>query len=469
MASVKLPLTRATAVEFSIQKQHADIDPGATTFLGQSIDGIWQRVQAQPSTYVFTREEFAVFAIFNYYRGVFSENEIAQQAVQRFWEHYGEKEIEDEEQASRSYSSGPLHHVYAKRATMHLPPMKGNIALQQEQKLKMQTAKAFSARPEKRIKGRARPSFTTASAKTVSKGIMVGLQRCQRCRTATVKCDGKELACTSCDRAGMSAECTYIKRKKDERFVVPNYNVDESKEFHGNTSTSTYFKLSQDKLSENLKITLPKESQTEENRSMVSLNSSFERQKEQTSQMGKVDHGQLEFPENFCVDPSQFRMHISNGKEYSLINSIKLYVEYLTGELWDWWPLRPSLRQLLEDEIRVLWHCVSRYPLYLNPGLLIFERIRNTRIGQCSPKMVLFPCKRLSKRWQLFKRHLQRESSQNQHQKMVQVQLQTQVEAQDQSRPSGGRHQRPQRVAHLISRTTRQAPGKTLTHQVRVS
>ncbi|CAD6590990.1 MAG: hypothetical protein ASARMPREDX12_004879 [Alectoria sarmentosa] len=290
MASVKLPLTRATTVEFSIQNQHADIDPGATTFLGQSIDGIWQRVQAQPSTYVFTREEFAVFAIFNYYRGVFSDNEIAQQAVQRFWEHYGEKGIEDEEQASR---------------------------------------------------------------------------------------------------AGMSAECTYIKRKKDERFVVPNYNVDESKEFHGNTSTSTYFKLSQDKFSENLKITLPKESQTEENRSMVSLNSSFERQKEQTSQMGKVDQGQLEFPENFCVDPSQFRMHVSNGKEYSLINSIKLYVEYLTGEVWDWWPLHPSLRQLLEDEIRVLWHCDSEHThwtvLSKNGSTPLQEALKKIEIVQTAP------------------------------------------------------------------------------------
>lgn len=398
MGSVKRPLKRATRVEFSIQKQHADIDPGATTFLGQNIDGIWQRVQAQPSTYVFTREEFAVFTIFSYYRGVFSDNEIAQQAVQRFWEHCGEKGIEDEEQASGSYTSGSLHHVNAKRATMHLPPMKGNTALQQEQKLKMQTAKAFLAIPEKRIKGRAHPSFTTASAKTVSKGIMVGLQRCQRCRAATVKCNGKKLACTSCDRAGMSAEFTYTKQKKDELFVGPKYNVDESKDFHGNTSTSTYSKMSQDKLSENLKLKMPLESQTEGNQSVVSLDSSFERQKEQTSQMGKVDQGQLESPENFCVDPSQFRMHVSNGKEYNLINSIKLYVEYLTGEAWDWWPLRPSLRQLLEDEIRVLWRCVSHHPLYLNPGLLIPERSRNTRIGQCSPKMVLFPCKRLSKR-----------------------------------------------------------------------
>lgn len=31
---------------------------------------------------------------------------------------------------------------------------------------------------------------------------------CQRCRTAKVKCDGKLPACTACERAGRSAECS---------------------------------------------------------------------------------------------------------------------------------------------------------------------------------------------------------------------------------------------------------------------
>lgn len=31
---------------------------------------------------------------------------------------------------------------------------------------------------------------------------------CQRCRTAKVRCDGKLPACTACERAGRSAECS---------------------------------------------------------------------------------------------------------------------------------------------------------------------------------------------------------------------------------------------------------------------
>ncbi len=31
---------------------------------------------------------------------------------------------------------------------------------------------------------------------------------CQRCRTAKVKCDGKLPACTACERAGRSADCS---------------------------------------------------------------------------------------------------------------------------------------------------------------------------------------------------------------------------------------------------------------------
>ena len=34
------------------------------------------------------------------------------------------------------------------------------------------------------------------------------ISACQRCRTAKVKCDGKLPACTACERAGRSAECS---------------------------------------------------------------------------------------------------------------------------------------------------------------------------------------------------------------------------------------------------------------------
>ena len=56
----------------------------------------------------------------------------------------------------------------------------------------------------------------------------------------------------------------------------------------------------------------------------------------------------------FCVN---FRVLFH--EEQTKFNSWKLYVEYVTGELWDWWPLKPSFRALLPDEVRVQWQCVS--------------------------------------------------------------------------------------------------------------
>ena len=47
------------------------------------------------------------------------------------------------------------------------------------------------------------------------------------------------------------------------------------------------------------------------------------------------------------------------GEEYTISNFIKRYVEDLTGESWDWWPLQPSFRPLRADEVRVKWCCVS--------------------------------------------------------------------------------------------------------------
>ena len=47
---------------------------------------------------------------------------------------------------------------------------------------------------------------------------------CQRCRSAKVKCDGKLPACTACERAGKSAECSsandQFARGKERSYVA---------------------------------------------------------------------------------------------------------------------------------------------------------------------------------------------------------------------------------------------------------
>lgn len=43
---------------------------------------------------------------------------------------------------------------------------------------------------------------------------------CQRCRSAKVKCDGKLPACTACERAGRSTQCSSANARGKERSYV---------------------------------------------------------------------------------------------------------------------------------------------------------------------------------------------------------------------------------------------------------
>jgi len=43
----------------------------------------------------------------------------------------------------------------------------------------------------------------------------------------------------------------------------------------------------------------------------------------------------------------------------SITNTLKGVVEDKFGENWNWWPLKPHVRKLRHDEVRVYWNCVS--------------------------------------------------------------------------------------------------------------
>lgn len=58
-----------------------DLDPHVNTYLEGALADIWGRVEANPTTYVFTDDEFAVF---NFYRQRF-QGPVAEQAVDRYW------------------------------------------------------------------------------------------------------------------------------------------------------------------------------------------------------------------------------------------------------------------------------------------------------------------------------------------------------------------------------------------------
>ena len=61
------------------------VDPRINQYLERQISALWSKLNAQPTTYIFTKDEGALF---NYYRQRFQGSKIAQDAVARFWNHY---------------------------------------------------------------------------------------------------------------------------------------------------------------------------------------------------------------------------------------------------------------------------------------------------------------------------------------------------------------------------------------------
>ncbi|KAI4199339.1 MAG: hypothetical protein LQ346_002576 [Caloplaca aetnensis] len=78
-------LTPAKALEIAKNCEDGSVPASVTAVLERAISELWQRIQAQPTTYVMNKEEFIVF---NYYRGRFANVAAAQQAVARFWNNF---------------------------------------------------------------------------------------------------------------------------------------------------------------------------------------------------------------------------------------------------------------------------------------------------------------------------------------------------------------------------------------------
>lgn len=61
-----------------------DLDPTVSAYLEGALNDIWRRISAQPDSYIMTKDEFAIF---NFYRRRFEDNDIAEHAVARYWSH----------------------------------------------------------------------------------------------------------------------------------------------------------------------------------------------------------------------------------------------------------------------------------------------------------------------------------------------------------------------------------------------
>ncbi|MCJ1451215.1 hypothetical protein MMC28_001551 [Mycoblastus sanguinarius] len=95
-------LTQARALQIAKDSQSGQIPPPVTALLERNIGDLWRRIQAQPTTYIMSKDEYAVF---NYYQGRYQNDRVGQQAVARFWNHYkGEGSQVD---GARSSSTAP--------------------------------------------------------------------------------------------------------------------------------------------------------------------------------------------------------------------------------------------------------------------------------------------------------------------------------------------------------------------------
>ncbi|KUI62898.1 hypothetical protein VP1G_10026 [Cytospora mali] len=78
------PRTVAEALEKARDSPDGVQDPEVSGTLESALDQIWDRVLAQPDSYVMTRGEFAVF---NLYQHLFLGNDLAMAARRRYWDN----------------------------------------------------------------------------------------------------------------------------------------------------------------------------------------------------------------------------------------------------------------------------------------------------------------------------------------------------------------------------------------------
>ena len=53
------------------------------------------------------------------------------------------------------------------------------------------------------------------------------------------------------------------------------------------------------------------------------------------------------------------RIHFVESDDLSFSNKIKIFIESITEDNWNWWPLRAKMKILQKDQTRLLWQCVS--------------------------------------------------------------------------------------------------------------
>ena len=83
--SLKDPAGVRQALERARNCEDVTVDAQTAAILEAAITELWGRIQAQPDTYILSRDEFALF---NYFLERYRGSTVAQRAVARFWNNY---------------------------------------------------------------------------------------------------------------------------------------------------------------------------------------------------------------------------------------------------------------------------------------------------------------------------------------------------------------------------------------------
>lgn len=67
------------------QNSDGGVDQRLAQYLEKQLAVVWAKLNAQPHTYILPSDEFALM---NYYRTRFGDNEIVRNATKRFWDNH---------------------------------------------------------------------------------------------------------------------------------------------------------------------------------------------------------------------------------------------------------------------------------------------------------------------------------------------------------------------------------------------
>ncbi len=191
MADTASQLTLPEALEIAKQKQHGDVDSTVAAFLRPKMDEVMRRLQAQPSTYVFTKDEFAVV---NYYRDTFGDNEITQQAIMRFWKQYP---AEPREEISKSAFS------------------EDSVSLTSDPTQPQNGSQKPLSYLNWKVADQSRSEALTEAPRLRKSRLGLFVNACDTCSIRKIKCDRRLPLCRYCMVNG--APCSYVDRTGDYR------------------------------------------------------------------------------------------------------------------------------------------------------------------------------------------------------------------------------------------------------------